>query len=557
MGTGPNYPGISRRLPDIEDYIDMLRRYRSWIAGPMLAGLVIAVVAAFFTPDTFISYAVLAIKPQQVSEKLIPSFVGASQMAERLQQMQSDIVSRTTLSEIVQKSTLNLYPKERSRIPLEDVIQNMKNRDLKIAPYNNPSGDRRLASAFIVQFRYTDRHKAAAVVQEIVNRFLEQSATSVHTESNLTLSILKDEVDNARRKKDAGEAALTGFEIQNPGRLPTESGANSQAFMQIQMQGMNIGQQIARDQQDTLLLETQLQNLRNGQNAAAANLEQTVDGGQVVVRNEKLINLNKEITNLKSALAALNRVYGPNYPEIANTEAQMDALEHEQTELEKQDAAQPAGAVAFPRKAIDPAAQKALQEYQSQQNTLQAQIASKQVGVAELAKQKAQVEEQLTVYQKRTEEAPLKEQKYASLLNDLNLAKADYDEKVKRQQASDTAQNVEEHKAGEQLEMLDSPNVPDKAIEPDRWIWAGAGAFIGLLCGLVLAAAQEVGNTSLQNLKDVRAYTSLPVLSSIPLLENNLLVRRKRRTVWLAWSAAAIAGVVLMSGSVCYYLINA
>jgi len=327
--------------------------------------------------------------------------------------------------------------------------------------------------------------------------------------------------------------------------------------MQIQMQVMNTSQQIARDQQDKLLLETQLQNLRNDQNVATANLEQTVGGGQVTVRNEKLINLNKEITNLKSALASLKRVYGPNYPEIANTQAQIDALEHDQADLEKQDAAQQAGNVGAPRKVINPAAQKALQEYQSQQNTLHAQIASKQVEVEELAKQKAQLEKQMAVYQKRMEEGPLNEQKYTSLLNDLNLAKADYDEKVRRQQASDTAQNVEEHKAGEQLEMLDSPNVPDKAVEPDRWIWAGAGTFAGLLCGLVLAAAQEVKNTSLKNLKDVRAYTNLPVLSSIPLLENNLLVRRKRRLVWLAWSAAAIAGVVLMSGSVYYYMINA
>lgn len=557
MGTGPNYPSISRRLPDIEDYIDMLRRYRSWIIGPMFAGLVIAVAAAFLTPDTFISYAVLTIKPQQVSEKLIPSVVSASQMAERLQQMETDIESRTTLSEIIQKPTLNLYPKERARLPLEDVIQNMKNKDLKIGPYNNPTGDRRLASAFIVQMRYTDRHKAAAVVQEIVNRLLEQSTTTVHTENNLTVSILRDEVANAKEKKDAAEAALTQFEMQNPGRLPSQSGANSQAFMQIQMQVMNTSQQIARDQQDKLLLETQLQNLRNDQNVATANLEQTVGGGQVAVRNEKLINLNKEITNLKSALASLKRVYGPNYPEIANTQAQIDALEHDQAELEKQDAAQQAGNVGAPRKVINPAAQKALQEYQSQQNTLHAQIASKQVEVEELAKQKAQLEKQMAVYQKRMEEGPLNEQKYTSLLNDLNLAKADYDEKVRRQQASDTAQNVEEHKAGEQLEMLDSPNVPDKAVEPDRWIWAGAGTFIGLLCGLVLAAAQEVKNTSLKNLKDVRAYTNLPVLSSVPLLENNLLVRRKRRMVWLAWSAAAIAGVVLMSGSVYYYMINA
>ena len=67
---------------------------------------------------------------------------------------------------------------------------------------------------------------------------------------------------------------------------------------------MNISQQIARDLQDQLLMETQLQNLRNDQNAATANLEQSVGGGQVVVRNEKLINLSKKITNLKSALAA-------------------------------------------------------------------------------------------------------------------------------------------------------------------------------------------------------------------------------------------------------------
>jgi uncharacterized protein involved in exopolysaccharide biosynthesis len=343
--------------------------------------------------------------------------------------------------------------------------------------------------------------------------------------------------------------------MQNPGRLPV----NSQAFMQIQMQLMNMSQQIARDQQDKLLLETQLQNLRNDQNVAAANLEQTVTatGSQVVVRNEKLINLNKEITNLKAALASLMRVYGPNYPEISNTQAQIEALEREQAELEKQDAAEQAGSLVPPQKAINPAAQKALLEYQAQQNTLDVQIASKQVEIEELTKQRAQLEKQMSVYQKRMEDAPLNEQKYASLVNDLNLAKADYDEKFKRQQDSDTAQNVEEHKAGEQLEMLDSPNVPDKAVEPDRWVWAGAGTFIGMLCGLVLAAAQEVKNTSLENLKDVRAYTNLLVLTSIPLLENNLLVRRKRRLAWLAWSAAAIAGVVLMSGSVYYYIINA
>jgi uncharacterized membrane protein YgdD (TMEM256/DUF423 family) len=73
------------------------------------------------------------------------------------------------------------------------------------------------------------------------------------------------------------------------------------------------------------------------------------------------------------------------------------------------------------------------------------------------------------------------------------------------------------------------------------------------MVGIVLAAAKEVKNTSLKNLKDVRAYTNLPVLSSVPLLENALLVRRKRRLFWLAWSSAFIIGSIAMSGSMYYH----
>ena len=73
------------------------------------------------------------------------------------------------------------------------------------------------------------------------------------------------------------------------------------------------------------------------------------------------------------------------------------------------------------------------------------------------------------------------------------------------------------------------------------------------MLGVVLAGAREMKNTSLKNFKDVRAYTNLPVLSSIPLLENALLIRRKRRLLWLAWSTAIIFGSIAMSGSAYYY----
>src|SRR6478672_6574542 len=122
MGPAHTFESVSRRPPDVEDYIDILRRHRSWIIGPTFAGLVVATVIAFLWPDTYISTAVLRITPQQISQKLVPS-ANDVQLFDRLQQMQTDILSRTTLGEIIQKPNLNLYKKELTTKPMEDVVQ--------------------------------------------------------------------------------------------------------------------------------------------------------------------------------------------------------------------------------------------------------------------------------------------------------------------------------------------------------------------------------------------------------------------------------------------------
>src|SRR5687768_2149125 len=111
MGAVQNQASPARRQPDIEDYIDMVRRYRSWIIGPMFAGLVIATVVAFLWPDTYVSQASMRIKAQVVPEKLVSGVLHAH-MAERLEGLKAVILSRNSLVEIVQKPSLDLYKKE-------------------------------------------------------------------------------------------------------------------------------------------------------------------------------------------------------------------------------------------------------------------------------------------------------------------------------------------------------------------------------------------------------------------------------------------------------------
>ena len=53
---------------------------------------------------------------------------------------------------------------------------------------------------------------------------------------------------------------------------------------------------------------------------------------------------------------------------------------------------------------------------------------------------------------------------------------------------------------------------------------------------------------------DERSYNfQMAILGSIPLLENDFVVRRRRRLAWLGWTTACLAAAVVMSGSVVYY----
>src|SRR5215469_2037564 len=125
MALPQSYVSVSRRPPDIEDYIDMLRRHRAWIIGPMFAGLVVATVVAFLWPDTFVSRATLRITPQRVSERLVPAEF-TTQVTQRLNEMEQEILSRHTLEGIITDPTLNLYPRQRAQRPMEDVVSDMR-----------------------------------------------------------------------------------------------------------------------------------------------------------------------------------------------------------------------------------------------------------------------------------------------------------------------------------------------------------------------------------------------------------------------------------------------
>ena len=256
----------------------------------MFLGLVSSVVIAFLWPDTYVSQAVMRITQQQVPEKLVPSVLN-SQMTERLASMQTDILSRSSLAEIIQKPSLDLFKKERARLPMEDVVAEMR-KHIGIKQLGNAPGgvdSRKFASAFTISFSYTDRYKAQAVVRELVARFTETNVTVAKNQANVTTNFLNEELKQAKEKMDTASAAITKFQMENQGRLPEQAQSNASAMQIAQMHLLSLSQTLNRAQQERTMLETQLSTLRDKQNFAEAKLERidprrrAADGSQRTV----------------------------------------------------------------------------------------------------------------------------------------------------------------------------------------------------------------------------------------------------------------------------------
>ena len=150
--------------------------------------------------------------------------------------------------------------------------------------------------------------------------------------------------------------------------------------------------------------------------------------------------------------------------------------------------------------------------------------------------------------------SPVAQQRFSDLLRERDRLQTNYERMSDRVDATKLANDVENRKQGETLEPLDPPFLPTEPTYPKRGFIVGGGFGLGILLGVMLTGVREMKDTSLKNLKDVRAYTKLTVLASIPLLENDFVVRRRRRMTWLGWSAASVLGVLLMAGAVLYYM---
>jgi LPS O-antigen subunit length determinant protein (WzzB/FepE family) len=130
------------------------------MAGFAAAGAALAIGVGYFIPNVYMSRAVMRVAGTE-------DFATASG---RLNEISEQVLSRGNLASLIQLPQLDLYEKERAHVPLTEIVEKMRSKDLRIQLRQAPESGG--APPFEIGFSYSDRFKAQQAVRELSGQFI-------------------------------------------------------------------------------------------------------------------------------------------------------------------------------------------------------------------------------------------------------------------------------------------------------------------------------------------------------------------------------------------------
>lgn len=503
-----------------EDFLEIAWRRRWVVVVPLLLLAIGTFGWSLTLPNRYRSEATVLIIPAQVPGNLVKPTI-TDPLQERLNLMRQQILSRTRLEGLIQE--LNLYPQERKRLLIEQVVEQMR-KDIGV---NIPKVARKqVPGYFTVSFDSESAATAMIVAERIASLFVRENLVGRGIQADATSQFLQSQVDEALRRLQAHDARLEAFRRANAGKLPEEVKTNLQMMesarqdLQVQTDGMN------RDRDRQITVE---HSIADETTLGPYSSAKPHGGGPAVQTVAQALGAEK------AALLTLQLRLTDDHPDVRSAKSRI-------AELEKKAAAealqQPGSEGDSPLTALTPAdADRALRL-----SRLRAEYESLGRGIEMKRGKIEKAQTTLAQYQSRIQQAPVLESQLSELMRDYDSLKATYEGLLRKSQEAKLAANIEQRQVGEQFRIGDPARRPERPSSPNRLRMNLIGALSGLCLGLAIAGLLEYRDTSLRTEQDVLVALSLPVVALVPTLRTDIEVgkARRRRRLLIASSLTAV-----------------
>jgi len=485
---------------------------RKWLAVVVFAVIAAAVGSlAAFLPNVYRSTATVLVERHQVAETFVrPSVTG--ELGMRLQTIGQEILSRARLADLINR--FGLYPELTPQMPMEAVVERMR-RDIQIELKGSveQTTGRAMTVAFNLSYRGRDPETVALVANTVASFYVDENVKMREQQATGTTEFLKAQLAEMKDRLSEQERRLGDFRARHSGELPQQMIVNLAMLDRLNAQlYFNSANQMRATERRAAMAK---------QLAEAGPAAGAPDAGAA------------RLTKLKQELQELRGRFNERYPDVVRVKAEIAALERELSQDGPERATEPTNAAPS-----DPSVRG-----------LKAQLADIDAEITALKAEERRLRQDIATYQRRTESAPQREQESQQLTRDYETTKEMYFSLLKRYEDAQLAENVEQGKKGEQFRILD-PAIPARQPSaPNRMRLVLVGVLLGLGAAAGAAVLAEHIDTSFHQVDDLRSFTKVPVLASIPRLVSGADTTRQRRQRWLATASIALGLVLVVAAS--------
>ncbi len=475
-----------RTTPGLEMLLAVWHR-RKWLALVVfLTPLAATIGAVRSMPNTYESGATVLVEPQRAPERLVgPSAAG--ELETRLRTISEQILSRSRLLEVI--TQFDLYPALRRQASPEGVVERMR-RDIQLLFKEvRESTGRDATIAFSLRYRGRDPETVAKVTNALAALYVKENARLSEQQATGATEFLRVQLEEVKQQLDDQERRISDFKLRHSGELPDNQAANLAALERL-------------NSQVRVISDRQLRAMERRDELVKRAAEGPLAGDTVAAR----------LAKLRQDIAALRMQFTDEHPDVIRVKQQIASLE-----------SQLAVQGRTPTTPDDPATR--------QLNDARAAVEAE---LAALRAEEQTLRRTIATYEQRIENAPRLERELQQLSRDYAGAKDLYATLLQRYGNAKIAGRMEQGMQADQFTILDPAVASREPVAPKRFrlLLMGLMMSIGAAAGVVVGA--EALDTSFHTADDVRAFTSIPVLVSIPPITTAGDLRRRRFLLGLA-----------------------
>ena len=503
-----------------EDFLRILWQHKWLVIVPFVIATTAATIVARRLPSLYRSETLIQVVAQRIPESYVRPTVTA-RIEDRLGSIQQLILSRSRLEKIIKD--FNLYPGERKVMVMEDVVDVMRDRDVKVRIENR--------DAFRVSYIAGDPKTAQKVAERLGSLFIDENLRDREALAEQTSQFLDGQLEDASRRLREHEKKLEEYRRLHAGELPTQLQANVQAIQNAQMQLQALSEAMSRDRERQILLERQVGDLEASVAPPAPLPAPTPSSESSPVGSSSAEQLDTALALRRTMLLR----YKPDHPDVTALDRRIKALE---AKVQAEQPTRSASGAPAPRplSAAEMLRDNRLRDLRANLQTVERDLAAKQ-------RREQELRGIISDYQGKVNAAPTRESELVELNRDYETIQRIYTSLLEKREASKLAANVERQQIGEQFKILDPARVPERPFSPNRLRIMVMGAALGLGLGLAVIGLIEYRDSTFKSEEDIQRVLQLPVLALVPMMASELELRMQRRRR-MVLGLAAVAMVI-------------